>query len=51
MQEQLPRIRKLVVITMDGVNAENAGAIFCHITGDERFFWFAWRAKGLCGLS
>jgi len=31
-------LEKLVVITMEGVNAENAGAVFCHLAGDERFF-------------
>ena len=41
---------KRVVITMDGVNAENAGAIFCHLAGDKSFFCFARCAKSLHGL-
>ena len=32
-----------VVFTMDGVYAENAGAIFCHLIGDEPIFQFAYR--------
>jgi len=35
------------VIARDGVNAENAGAIFCHHVGDERFFYVARCAKSL----
>ena len=27
-----------VIIAKDGVNAENAGAVFCHLTGDEPVF-------------
>jgi len=27
--------------TMDGRRQGNAGARFCHLMGDERFFWFA----------
>jgi len=35
------------VIAKDGVNAENAGAVFCHLAGDESFFCFARCAKSL----
>ena len=42
---------KLVVYAMDGVYAGNAGAIPCHLTGDESFFWFARCVKNLRGLS
>jgi len=42
---------KLVVYAMDGVYAGNAGAIPCHLIGDESFFWFARCVKNLRGLS
>jgi len=40
------KAEKFVVFTMDGVYAENAGAIFCHLIGDETFFSFAYRRCG-----
>ncbi len=43
-QEPLPENRKIVVITMDAVNA---GAVFCHLADDESFFCFARCAKSL----
>ena len=36
----------LVVYAMEGENPEVA---FCHLIGDEKFFWFARFAKSLCG--
>jgi len=42
---------KLVVIAKDGMNAENAGAIFYHLSSDKSFFCFAKCTKGLFGLS
>ena len=32
------QLKNCVVIARDGVNAENAGAVFCHLTGDEQVF-------------
>ena len=37
MQEQFS------VMSMDGLYAENAGAIFCHLIGDETFFGIVYR--------
>jgi REP element-mobilizing transposase RayT len=34
------RFKKFVVTYMDVGNAENAGAIFCHLVGDENFFTY-----------
>ena len=37
------KVKNSVVFTMDGLYAENTGAIFCHPVGDETFFRFAYR--------
>ena len=44
-------IKNTVVIAMDGEYAGNAGAISCHLIGEERIFDFIRRVKILCRLS
>ena len=45
------KYEKLVVTYMDVGYADNAGAITCHLIGDERFFRFSRYVKSLCILS
>ena len=42
---------KLMVTYRDVGNAENAGAVFGHLIGDESFFKFSRCVKRLCILS